>query len=166
MADVGDILQRGDKSAEGSITVSIVEPTPGLLIPSARALVTDASLENTDLVSRSKIWIVVMTGVGAAAAMIYYLVNYGLRIDSAGIRSLALLLAALFPCGLSVACQLAQRGCLCFLSNRGILLGSVHLLERIPKLKSGYESLRVCHRREYACGGIRRSGRGQAGRGH
>lgn len=135
MADVGDILQRGDKSAEGSITVSIVEPTPGLLIPSARALVTDASLENTDLVSRSKIWIVVMTGVGAAAAMIYYLVNYGLRIDSAGIRSLALLLAALFPCGLSVACQLAQRGCLCFLSNRGILLGSVHLLERIPKLK-------------------------------
>lgn len=134
-AEVGDMLQKGDRSLEGPIIISIADANPGLLIPSVRSLILDSSLENTDLTSRAKIWLTALIGVGAGAALIYYLVNYGLRLDWQGLYIIALLVAALFPCGLSVSCQVAQRGCLRFLGNKGTLLGSVHLLERIPKMK-------------------------------
>lgn len=134
-AEAGDLLQRGDKSIDGPITVSITEANPGILISSVRSMLLDNPLDNTALTSRARIWLAAMIGVGIAAGMIYYLVNFGLKLNMEGIRVLALLIAALLPCGLSAACQISQRGGLRFLSNRGILLGSVHLMERIPKLK-------------------------------
>jgi len=134
-AEEGDELHKGDQSLEGPITVLITLPNPGVWIPTTRDLILNASVENTGLTSHAKIWVLVLTGLGLIAAAVYYFAIYGLRWDNQGISRVVALVAALLPCSLSVACQTAQKGCLTYLNNQGILLGSIYLMEQIPRLK-------------------------------
>ncbi len=135
IAEAGDELHKGDRSLEGTITVTVTLPNPGAGIPAVREMVTNMPLDDAPLTSRAKVWTVVLTGIGLIAAATYYFSYYGLHWNLDGIYRTAVLVAAIFPCGLSVACHTAQKGCLSFLSNQGILLGSVDLLDRIPHLK-------------------------------
>ena len=135
IAEEGDELHKGDRSMEGPITVTITLPNPGAWIPATRELLLGASVENTSLTSHAKVWVVILTGLGLIAAVVNYFARYGLQWDNMGIYRSMVLAAVLLPSSLSVACQTAQKGCLSFLSNQGILLGSVHLMEQIPRLK-------------------------------